>query len=75
MSTKYPKVTGKKVLRVLKKLGIDIIRQKGSHVIVRNSCGKVSVVLIHAGKIIEPGLLRSILRDLEIGLEDFLKFL
>jgi len=56
-------------------MGIEVVRQRGSHVIVKSSEGKVSVIPIHAGKIIEPGLLKSILRDLDITLDEFLKHL
>ncbi len=75
MSPRYPRLTGKEILRTLQRMGIEVVRQRGSHVIVKSSEGKVSVIPIHAGKIIEPGLLKSILRDLDITLDEFLKHL
>ena len=54
----------KELLRKLKDLGCDEIRQKGSHVRVR--CGVCfSTVPVHSGEDIGPGLLRAIERDLE----------
>ena len=75
MSPRYPRLAGKEILRTLQRMGIEVVRQRGSHVIVKSSEGKVSVIPIHAGEIIEPGLLKSILRDLDITLEEFLKHL
>lgn len=54
----------KELLKRLKALGCDEVRQKGSHVRVR--CGSCfSTVPVHAGEDLGPGLLRAIERDLE----------
>ncbi|HLG00999.1 MAG TPA: type II toxin-antitoxin system HicA family toxin [Acidimicrobiia bacterium] len=57
-------MTGKQLLRTLRKRGCVELRQRGSHVIVR--CGECqTVVPVHAGEDLGTGLLRSIERDLE----------
>ena len=57
-------VTGKDLLKLLRKAGCVELRQKGSHVMVK--CGKCqTVVPVHAGEDFGPGLLRAIERDLE----------
>jgi len=57
-------VTGRDLLRVLRSLGCIERRQKGSHVMVQ--CGPYqTVVPVHAGEDLGPGLLRVIERDLE----------
>jgi predicted RNA binding protein YcfA (HicA-like mRNA interferase family) len=57
-------VRAKDLLRRLRALGCEEVRQKGSHVIVR--CGKcTAVVPIHSGEDIAPGTLRAIERQLE----------
>jgi predicted RNA binding protein YcfA (HicA-like mRNA interferase family) len=57
-------VTGGDLLRILRGLGCIERRQKGSHVIVQ--CGRCqTVVPVHAGEDLGPGLLRAIERDLE----------
>jgi predicted RNA binding protein YcfA (HicA-like mRNA interferase family) len=59
-----PAVTGRRLLALLRRLGCEEIRQKGSHVRVR--CGRcVTTVPLHAGEDLGPGLLRAIERDLE----------
>lgn len=57
-------VTGKEVLRRLRRLGCEEVRQVGSH--VRVECARcVTTVPVHAGKDLPPGTLRAIERDLE----------
>jgi len=57
-------VTGKKLLRLLRAHGCEVVRQRGSHVRIR--CGKCeTTVPVHAGEDLPPGTLRAIERDLE----------
>jgi predicted RNA binding protein YcfA (HicA-like mRNA interferase family) len=55
--TKLPSVTGKELVSILKKAGFEIIRQKGNHVFLRHSDGRVTVVPVHKGETIGIGLL------------------
>jgi len=68
--TKLPRPTGKDLLAALRKLGFEIIRTKGSHHYVRHEDGRSTVVSVHAGETIGPGLMARILRDCEITVED-----
>lgn len=57
-------VTGKQLVMMLKKLGCEVVRQKGSH--VRMRCGICDTTIpVHSNQSLGPGLLRSIERDLE----------
>ena len=57
-------MTGRQLLRLLRKLECEAVRQRGSHVRVR--CGRCqTTVPVHAGKDLPPGTLRAIERDLE----------
>lgn len=57
-------MTARELRRILKARGCVEIRQSGSHLVVR--CGKCqTVVPVHAGDSIGPGLLRAIVRQLE----------
>jgi len=71
--TKLPSVIGKELVSILKKAGFEIIRQKGSHVLLRHSDGRVTVVPVHKGETIGIGLLLKILRDVDITKEEFYK--
>jgi predicted RNA binding protein YcfA (HicA-like mRNA interferase family) len=64
--TKLPRLTGKKVVAALRKAGFDVVRIKGSHYFVGHQDGRVTVVPVHSGETIGPGLLASILRDVKL---------
>jgi len=68
-------LTAKKILRALGKIGFLKIRQKGSHVIMRHPDGRMTVVPIHRGENIGPGLLLEIIKDTKLSKEEFLDLL
>lgn len=71
--TRLPRLKGKEIIRILQRAGFQIIRTKGSHVFLRHQDGRATVVPIHAGETIGPGLFRAILRDVEMSVDDFSK--
>jgi predicted RNA binding protein YcfA (HicA-like mRNA interferase family) len=71
--SKFPSLPGKAIIDVLKKNGFTIKRQKGSHVFLSHPDGRATVVPIHAGETIGPGLFAKILRDTELSKADFIK--
>ncbi|EPR39807.1 YcfA family protein [Desulfovibrio sp. X2] len=56
-------VTSAELLRALERLGFEPLRQKGSHVFLRNAHGRGAVVPTHSGQQIGRGLLRKILDE------------
>ncbi|MBM3142514.1 MAG: addiction module toxin, HicA family [Chloroflexi bacterium] len=75
MSQKLPRVTSTKVTKALEKLGFSLSRQSGSHKIYKNAQGKRITVPSHKGKVLHPKVLKSILKDTDVSLEEFLKLL
>jgi predicted RNA binding protein YcfA (HicA-like mRNA interferase family) len=73
--TALPGVTGKNLLAALRTAGFAVVRTKGSHHFLRHPDGCTTVVPIHAGETIGPGLLSKILRDCELSREEFAKLL
>jgi len=69
--SRLPRVTGKKVVAALKRAGFDIDRTRGSHHFLRHADGRKTVVPVHAGETIGPGLLGKILADCELSRDDF----
>ncbi len=67
---KHPRLTGKELLALLIKKGFHVARIKGSHHRLRHSDGRVTTVPVHRGEIIGPGLLRQIMRDVKMDIED-----
>jgi len=73
---KLPRVTGAKVVKALEKSGFMEVRRKGSHCHMYHSeKDRLVTVPIHSGKIIAPKTLKSILKQTEISVEDFIKLL
>jgi len=73
---KIPILKPKEVIKVLEKLGfVNTRRSKGSHFRYCHPDGRKTTVPVHKGKDISKGLLRKILRDMEISPEEFKKLL
>jgi predicted RNA binding protein YcfA (HicA-like mRNA interferase family) len=66
---RLPWVTGKEVIAALVQMRFEVVRVKGSHHFLRHADGRVTVVPVHVGEIIGPGLLAKILRDCELTRE------
>ena len=73
---KIPALTAKKIIRVLKTAGFIEDRQKGSHLILINPKTKTRTVIpVHPGKTIKISLMRAIINDTKLTVEEFLKLL
>ncbi|CAA9327207.1 MAG: YcfA family protein [uncultured Gemmatimonadetes bacterium] len=48
------------------KAGFEVVRVKGSHHFLKHEDGRATVVPIHTGETVGPGLLLKILRDAEL---------
>ena len=72
---KLPVVTAKEIIKALEKIGFQAVRQKGSHVRMKHEDSRIMTVPVHKGKTIGKGLLRKILRDAELTVEEFVELL
>ena len=71
--SKFPVLTGKEIVSILKKSGFTVERQRGSHVFLKHADGRATVVPVHSSETIGPGLLSKILRDVEMTKDELLK--
>jgi len=67
----FPTVSGKVLLKFLKKQGFEVVRIKGSHHLLKHSDGRCTTVPIHKNENISIGLLIKILKDCDITKEEF----
>jgi len=71
MSENFPRVDASTVITVLEKINFFLSRQSGSHRIYKNLAGKRVTVAFHSGKILHPKILKSILKDADLTLQEF----
>jgi predicted RNA binding protein YcfA (HicA-like mRNA interferase family) len=69
--TKLKILTAKELERVLFALGFEIVRQKGSHVFYRHPDGRVTTIPHHKGVMLARPLIRAILRDIRLSVDEF----
>ena len=53
-----PSIDGKKMLKILRKAGFEVIRIKGSHHFIRHSDGRSTVIPVHGNQPLKIGLLK-----------------
>ena len=73
--TKLPVVDFKTFERVLKQLGFERVRQKGSHVVFRHPDGRGTAVPNHPGRDLTRPLLRDILSEISLSIDEYLQIL
>lgn len=72
---RVPRVTGRELVTALKAAGFELVRTRGSHRFLAHPDGRATVVPVHAGETIGPGLLAKILRDCDLSREDLARLL
>lgn len=61
----------KRMNDLLLKLGFESVRQKGSHLFYRHPDGRTTVVPLHKGKDLPRPLIRSILDDINLTVDQY----
>jgi predicted RNA binding protein YcfA (HicA-like mRNA interferase family) len=75
-SSDLPILKPRQVIRALKRLGFQLLRKSsGSHRQFEHPDGRRTTVPEHKGHDIGPGLLRKILRDIDMEVDEFKKSL
>jgi predicted RNA binding protein YcfA (HicA-like mRNA interferase family) len=64
--TRVPRLRGRELVAALGRAGFEVERVKGSHHFLRHADGRTTVVSVHAGEVVGPGLMRKILRDCDL---------
>jgi predicted RNA binding protein YcfA (HicA-like mRNA interferase family) len=68
--SRTPRVTGNVLIKALVKTGFAVLRVRGSHHFLRHADGRHTVVPVHPGETIGPGLMQKILRDCQLDVEE-----
>jgi predicted RNA binding protein YcfA (HicA-like mRNA interferase family) len=64
--TRVPRLRGRELVAALGRAGFEVVRVRGSHHFLRHADGRTTVVPVHAGEVVGPGLMRKILRDCDL---------
>lgn len=76
MSPRLPVVSGRQVIRVLECIGYQVVRQRGSHIRLRDEDDSEHLpVTVPDHKNLKPRLLRQILRDANLSVDEFFDLL
>jgi predicted RNA binding protein YcfA (HicA-like mRNA interferase family) len=70
-----PRLRGREVVAALRRAGFVVLRIKGSHHFLQHPDGRRTVVPVHSGETIGPGLPHKILKDTEMELPEFEEWL
>jgi len=68
-------VEAETVIKALTKIGFQPIRQRGSHLIMKHSDGRTTVIPVHPGEELGRGILKEIIADVRMSKEEFLNLL
>ena len=72
---KLPILRAREMVRALERIGFRQLRQSGSHIFFKHLDGRTTLVSRHDREDIGRGLLRQILREIELTPEEFSEYL
>ena len=64
-------ITPDKMINILSHLGFKEVRQRGSHKFFQHSDGRTTVIPMHKSEDLGRGLIRSVLKDIELSVEEY----
>ncbi len=72
---RLPRIRGRELIAALDRAGFAELRVKGSHHFLQHRDGRRTVVPVHAGETIGPGLRNKILKDTELTRDELIDLL
>jgi predicted RNA binding protein YcfA (HicA-like mRNA interferase family) len=73
--SRLPRLRGRQVIAALRQTGFEVVRIRGSHHFLRHPDGRATVVAVHSGEHVGPGLMHKILADCEMTRQEFERLL
>lgn len=70
-----PRVSGRDLVRALRRAGWRLARIEGSHYLMEGVDGKVVSVPVHGAKTLPIGTIKGIMDDLGMGAEELVRLL
>lgn len=75
MATKLPVISGKEAVKAFEKAGWKFVRTGSSRHMIMKKEGVITTLSIPDHKVLDRGLLRSLIRDAYISIDEFRKLL
>ena len=76
MNPKLPLVSAKETIGAFQKTGYTVVRQRGSHIRLRDVSNPLhKPITVPNHKEIKPGLLRKMIKDANLTVEEFVRLL
>lgn len=72
--SKLPIISGQDCIKVLEKVGFYLLRQRGSHIILRRDDPYAEVVVPNH-QTLDKGTLRAIIRQIGLSVDEFIELL
>jgi predicted RNA binding protein YcfA (HicA-like mRNA interferase family) len=69
--SELPRISGREVVKALKKIGYEQDRQRGSHIILRQTAFPNRRVTVPDHKEVSKGTLRAIVREVGLTVDEF----
>ncbi len=73
--TRLPALTGREVAKALRKIGYELDRQHGSHMILRHADPPFRRLVVPDHKELRRGTLRAIIRQAGLSVPEFLELI
>jgi predicted RNA binding protein YcfA (HicA-like mRNA interferase family) len=70
---KLPLISGEVMSKIVAKLEFEMVHMKGSHTVWKHEYGRTTTIPIHSGKKLPRGLIKKILKDVELPVKDYLR--
>jgi predicted RNA binding protein YcfA (HicA-like mRNA interferase family) len=70
MTPKLPVISGRDCVKALEKIGYKVVRQRDSHLRLKDTNGKLLSVTVPDHKELRPGLVKKILNDANLTVKE-----
>lgn len=70
-----PSLSGREVVRALRKIGYERDRQKGSHIVMRQAAYPYRRIVVPDHREVAKGTLRAIIREVGLSVAEFIELL
>ncbi len=72
--SKLPRISGRQAVSALQRAGFEVIRQNGSHIVIKRS-DPFTQLVVPDHRELDTGTLRAIIRQADLSVDEFMKLL